>query len=287
VNLSYAAAAEDPRLAYTVAREGYELATKLGMRGYGFYLLGNAADMAIRIGDWDWALREIEAWLAEDDEMGPARVRRAQIQGFRGEDVEAEFEAAAESVADMTELQARAGVDEARAMVALGRGEPQRALELAQRSYRLNIAPDGTALQTASRAAAWLGDVASLREALGTFEEQPGRVPAAARRESAGALAALEGRTSEAQAAFADALHRWREIGVDFEAAMCALNLVTMLGPADPEARAAAESAAAVFERLGAKPLQDLLAAALSARRPAPPPAVHRAAMPAASPERG
>ncbi|MCY7373610.1 MAG: AAA family ATPase, partial [Spirochaetaceae bacterium] len=44
VNLSYVAAADDPMLAYRAAREGLALARHLGFRGYGFYLLGNAAE---------------------------------------------------------------------------------------------------------------------------------------------------------------------------------------------------------------------------------------------------
>ena len=60
VNLSYAAAAEDPVLAYKVARDGVDLARRLGMRGFGYYLLGNAADMALRLGEWEWATPELE-----------------------------------------------------------------------------------------------------------------------------------------------------------------------------------------------------------------------------------
>jgi len=93
--------------------------------------------------------------------------------------------------------------------------------------------------------------------------QQPGRLPAATRREAEAALAALEGRRAEALAGFAEALHRWRELGLDFEAGLCALNWITMLGPSEPDARAAGEDAGALFERLGAQPLQALLADAM------------------------
>jgi hypothetical protein len=102
------------------------------------------------------------------------------------------------------------------------------------------------------------------------LETQPGRVPAAAHREAESAVAALEGRRGEARASFVDALRRWRDLGMEMEAAICALNFVTMLGPSEPGAREAADGAAALFERLGAKPFVDLLDRAMRATPSAP-----------------
>ena len=264
-NLSFAAAAEDPQLSYRVAREGVELARRLGFRGFGYYLLGNAADMGIRIGDWEWSIAELEDAVNVDDEDTVARLRLAQIRGLQGVDVEAQLAEHAARVAELTEFQAIATVSEVRALVALARGEWARALELAQASYRLVIGPDASALYTAARAAAWVGDAEALMEVLRLIEGQPGRVPATLAREARAALAALEGRRGEALAGFVDALRRWRELGAGMEAAMCGLDFVTMLGPSEPEARAAADDAAALFDRLGAQPLRDRVAAALRA----------------------
>jgi class 3 adenylate cyclase/tetratricopeptide (TPR) repeat protein len=268
VNLSYAAAGEDPELAYRVAREGHELSKHLGMRGYAFYLLGNAAELAIRIGDWDWLQPELEeAAQLETDKA--SQMRHAELRGLRGEDVEAEFEALTRSSAEMTEIQAPASVAETRALVAMARGEYRGALELARGSYQLSFAPDSTAVQTASRAAAWGGDRTALTDALTAIEEAPGRVTAAVRIEGNAALAAMDGRRSEAMAGFLEAVRRWQDLGYEFEAAVCSLGLVVMLGASEPEARAAANDARAVFERLGAKPFAKLLADAVAA----PPPA--------------
>ena len=64
---------------------------------------------------------------------------------------------------------------------------------------------------------------------------------------------------------------------------MCALNMVTLLGPSEPEVRAAADDAAALFERVGAKPMLELLDAALRApRKPEAQPAAERAGAPTA-----
>ena len=105
------------------------------------------------------------------------------------------------------------------------------------------------------RAAAWLGDADAVADAMATLADSRGRVPAVLRREGRAAQAALEGRRSEALGLFLDARRRWQELGLGFESAMSALSLVTMLGAADPQARAAADEAAATFERLGARPL--------------------------------
>jgi hypothetical protein len=170
----------------------------------------------------------------------------------------------------MTEVQTQSSVDEVRALIALALGYHQAALDLARRSYEHNIAPDATALQTAIRAAGWLQDAPAASAALHVLEGQPGRVVAAVRREGEATLAAMEGRRAEAVAGFVDAIRRWRELGLDFEAAVCALSLVTVLGPGEPEARAAGEQAGTAFERLGARPFQKLLADAMGAAAPAP-----------------
>ena len=60
VNLSYAAAGEDPELAYRIAREGHELTLRLGMRGYAYYMLSNVGELAIRMGEWDWIVPQLE-----------------------------------------------------------------------------------------------------------------------------------------------------------------------------------------------------------------------------------
>ena len=264
VNLSYAAAGEDPQLAYRVAREGVDLSRKLGMRGYAFYLLGNAAELAIRIGDWDWALPELEE-AAQFQEDLAARARRAELLGLRGEDVTADLQEVASRGYEMTEVQAISTTDEVRAIVALGQGDARAALDLARHAYETNLAPDSTGPQLATRAAAWLGDAEAVRHALGPIERHPSRVAAAARTEATAALAGLEGRRGEAVAGFVDALRRWRELGLEFEAAVCGLTFVKMVGVAEPAARDAADHARVLFSRIGARPFLGLLDSAVGA----------------------
>ncbi len=259
VNLSFAAAGEDPQLAYRVAREGMELTRRLGMRGYAYYMIGNAAELAMRIGDWEWVLPELEEAVSATVNDFVARMRLAEMRGLQGVDVRDELKLMADRVAAMTELQAQGSVAEVQALVSLSRGDFQAALDLARWAYARGMGPDAIAPQTATRAAAWLRDAPAVRDALNAIDGQPGRVPAAIRREAEASLAAIEGRNAEALSLFTDAIRRWRDLGLAFEAAICTLNLLTMLGASDPESRALAADAEALFERLDTKPFQKLL----------------------------
>jgi class 3 adenylate cyclase/tetratricopeptide (TPR) repeat protein len=262
VNLSYAAAAEDPDLAYRVAREGYDLTVRLGMRGYAVYMLGNAVELGLRVGDWEWIMPALdEAASIEVDHA--STLRRHEIRGLRGEDVAADLESLADVVATSTEVQAQSSIAEVRGVVALAQGDARAALQHARRAYEVKISPDAIATQVAIRAAAWLRDSEGVADALRAMGGFPGRVPAAIRREGEAALAALAGRDGDAQAGYVDACRRWRDVGLDFEAAMCQLSFVTVLGASSAEGRAAAEDARSLFERLGARPLVALVDAAV------------------------
>lgn len=91
-------------------------------------------------------------------------------------EVSDEFKWLADRVANMTEIQAQSPVDEARARVALGLGDHRATLDLARRSYQTNNVPDRSALQTPTRAAAWIGDRPALTDALTVLRALPGRV---------------------------------------------------------------------------------------------------------------
>jgi len=120
-------------------------------------------------------------------------------------------------------------------------------------------------VQTAARAAARLGDLEGIKEAVHAVAGQPGRVPVTIRREATAAISILEGRRNDGVGGFVEALRRWRDFGFEFEAAVCALVMVTMLGPAESEVQVAGEYAVGVFERLGAAPFQAMLANAMEA----------------------
>ncbi|MEA2610635.1 MAG: hypothetical protein QOG32_361, partial [Chloroflexota bacterium] len=81
-------------------------------------------------------------------------------------------------------------------------------------------------------------------------------------------LAALEGRPSEAMTLYRDALRAWQALGLQWDEALCSIDMVTVLDPSDPEVRAAAESATSILTRLGAAPYLARLSNALSRSGP-------------------
>ncbi len=76
-------------------------------------------------------------------------------------------------------------------------------------------------------------------------------------------LAALDGRPAEALALYRDALRAWRDLGLAWDEALTAIDMATLLDPAEPEVRAAAEAARETLTRLRAQPFLERLETAL------------------------
>jgi tetratricopeptide (TPR) repeat protein len=272
VNLSYAASAEDTELAFRIAREGYERAYQIGNRGQGMYLLGNASDAAMQLGNWDWALEQTsQAITGEQEDDYVARRHNLRVRGLRGESVDAELDELRAPLAGALEGQAISILEDARSDVLLSRGEFAEAQRLAVSSYARGPAPDNPSLIRAGRLACWMGDVSGAHAALDLMAAMTGRVVAAGRSETEAGLAALEGREADAVAGFVEAMRQWRELGARYALAVAGLGMVTMLGGHHPEARQAADEALEIFKSLAAEPFLRLLDSALvSERRPAP-----------------
>jgi class 3 adenylate cyclase/tetratricopeptide (TPR) repeat protein len=270
VNLSFAAAADDLQLAYETAREGFELARHLGYRGHFPYLLGNAVDGAIRLGEWDWAASALESVEPEDlafRERASA-LRDAQLRGVRGERgtrVDGVIDWLTADLGDVSELQARAAVEEVRGEIELARGEFEAGYQTSIEAFRLAHGPEIGVLPRAARAAAWLGDVGAVREARQLMDPFPGSLPAVWRLEIDGAIAALEGRRGDAISLFLDAFRKMRDLGLEYERAVAAVFIAKLLGAATPELREAIDEAEATLRRLGAAPMLERLAEARAA----------------------
>ncbi|HEX2222107.1 MAG TPA: adenylate/guanylate cyclase domain-containing protein [Candidatus Limnocylindria bacterium] len=266
VNLSYAAAADDIRLSYRLAREGHALSWHLGMRGPADFLYGNAAEAAISLGEWDWALGQAEEIIGADPDSPNdiGHYRRLLILGLRGEPVYERMKALADSADTSQDEQAEATKEGLFGAVLTAQGDLAEALRLTASSYRRMSTPDAGAARMAGRLACWLGDVVAAHEALDHLRVKRGRTIAASQRELEAGIAALEGRRDEALAGFADAIRRWRDLGARFELALCDLNLVTTLGAGTPESRRAADEAREIFSELGAEPFLRMLDRALT-----------------------
>lgn len=86
---------------------------------------------------------------------------------------------------------------------------------------------------------------------------------AAVRAELLAGATALAGDREEGRQRFVDAVRRWRDLGADFERAMCQVSMVAVLG-AGPETAEAATEARETFQRLQAIRFVERLDDALS-----------------------
>jgi tetratricopeptide (TPR) repeat protein len=270
VNLSYATAAEDPQLSYKVAREGLELARRLGLRSQGAYLLSNASETAMRIGEWDWVAEQTDEDVAADDEglaFGPL-IQRARLQALRGAGAEALIAQAQALLEGQTEVQGFSMVDDVRSDMAMALGHFEESRRLATSSYERMDAPDSMARARAGRLSIWMRDAEAVARILEDWRNVPGAMARIAELELRAGLAAVEGRSREAINLFREALARWRESGLRFDLALTGLSMVHALGTDHPEVREAAAEAREILTQLGAAPLLAQLDAAEAAAPP-------------------
>jgi hypothetical protein len=117
------------------------------------------------------------------------------------------------------------------------------------------------------RCALWQRNPALARAELDLLSVGRSPLVTALAREAEAAIAAMDGRTAEAVAAFRDAARRQEDLGNHLARALCQLTMVTLLGPGVPEALDAAEDARALFTDLRAKPFLRFLDRALEQGR--------------------
>jgi hypothetical protein len=135
--------------------------------------------------------------------------------------------------------------------------------------------PQGVAFAEAAHAAFWAGDLDAARVALASLDALGlhGRGIALTRTMLGAGIAALEARWEDAGRLYREALAGWPDLGQVWEEALIAIDMATLLDPADPEVVEAARRARETLERLRAAPFVARLDAAL-ARPPAAPPGV-------------
>jgi class 3 adenylate cyclase/tetratricopeptide (TPR) repeat protein len=269
VNRSAIDASRDPRAALEGVRPGLALARRLGERSDTAILLSNGAEHAIRTGDWPWALAELEAALADELEPSDRVVMfgtLVAIRSMRGEsagDVLAELQTQIGATTDPTLL----GIFyQATAWEAFGAGRLTDARAALDRFADISKANLFEATERRARAALWLGDVAEARADLATLDASGVHGPAieTGRATIRAGIAALEGRPADALALYRDALREWRDLGLLWDEALCGLDMATLLDPADPEVRAAADAAREILVRLEAAPFLARLDAAMA-----------------------
>jgi class 3 adenylate cyclase/tetratricopeptide (TPR) repeat protein len=264
---------EDPRKALSAGLESAELARRAGQRGLEVMNLLNAAEMSVLLGEWNdtrAAIVELRPRELQPEQVAFLECVEAMLLAFTGAATGASalLEPHASQMAVAESIVARATYLRARSVVSLAAGE----IETAHREAAQAISTDPLginsphALAIRARAALWLRDADRAREAQAAMASFRGRWMAAARLTTEAGLAALDGRTTEATAAYRAAIEAWRALDCTLDLALCELDLALLLGP-DTPAGSAAKEARDIFTELGARPFLDRLNDAVGAEQ--------------------
>jgi class 3 adenylate cyclase/tetratricopeptide (TPR) repeat protein len=270
-NLASVLAEDDPRAALDVAREGLELQRRTGDRS--FTMLDNAVFASIRVGEWDWAIAELEAALPEETDAmarGAALESLIQFRAYRGLDATPLLEELDHLAASLDAGSAFMALT--RAHRGLASGDLAAVIEGAQRFAESWSQGHIEVRVLATRAALWSRDVSTARECLSALRRLPehGRAVHLANRTLEAGITALEGRSDEAVAAYRHALRDWEELGLPWDQALAGIDMAFTLGPEEPAVVAAAKASRAILERLGATAMLARLDQAMAQPKGAP-----------------
>ncbi len=268
-NLALLLEGEDLSGCVVTHRQCVDLWRRLGRRSSIAFHAGNLAYSLIHAAsDWDEPLLLVGEL---DDPDGEALDRielgypALEILAARGELDDERFAAHARLVASTADPQEGALLELTRARVEWCWGDFPAAIRAGMTAADF----PGLAVESvfeSMRGAVWLHDEATIRSVIERLDADAdcSRYARAARAAARGALAGLEGRTDVSVGEYQRAIRLLREGGFGLAAAQVALDFTFLIGPEVPEARAAAEEARAVFERVRARVYLDRLDALLA-----------------------
>jgi tetratricopeptide (TPR) repeat protein len=291
-NLGAVLANEDGAAAIRVAREAYELSTRLGISQMSQWLIGAISLGAVYEGlDWDAALRDLDAELEQtrsDADRARLLAIREYFMLFRGDDtadVAAERSRLARSMSDPdADFWERFYP----AMSALLSGQADRAIELFRATAAVQSQNQTDARLGLILAAHFTGDLDVAREGMARMDEElySGNYVEGIRLLAEAGIAALEGRTEAAVPRFRAAVEKFEQGGSRLHAAITRLDALTLL-PGEPSIAGWVDAARERFEVIKSPPLLALLDRALAARSPSAGGDDRLAPMPAESSELG
>ncbi len=262
VNLGYALAQDDPMRSFQISREAIEESKRAGVIWALRYIVGNAVDSAIEVGEWDWAMEtmaEMDPLFTETAERIWFGTFAGVIRAYRGEDVRDEVRAIYETSRPFDDLQYRAIGAYGAVADALVRGELHEVIRISEETIGLSIAGLDGGIYGA-RAAAWLRDAGTLRRFRDGFHAGPGgRRTETLLTAMDAALAVIEGRGTEARTLYTEAQRLSRELRSPLWQAMIGLDIVKLRALEPEDRRRAAEEARAIFTRLRATALLAIL----------------------------
>jgi tetratricopeptide (TPR) repeat protein len=279
LNLGASLVGRDTRQSYAYEREAITLSKRLGLRSSLVTATGNAAEVGVRLGEFDWAragvseLLELGAEIAENDRWqlfrGLAEVRAAT--GDDPLDLLERFEAASKG-----DPQTAGNYYGAVAMREFALGHDREAAENWERSSALNTINAPVDLPRAARARLWSDDLEGIKAALASYDDHGFHGPdaIAARHWMHGSIAGLEGRRDEAADRLRQGIAASKDLGLLFELALGAVDIALLLGPDDQLARAAAAEGRATLVSLSATPFIARIDAAMSGATSVPAPTI-------------
>ncbi len=269
LNSAGLASENDPRSSLAAAQRGLDLSVRLGIPGFVGVFRETVGSVSVRTGDWDTGIATLRVGLAAPSERDRVffRTTLALYGILRGETGATDLREIEQLLDGETDPQAASRLPTARSIVGLAQGDPEMSLAAAERMVEI-YPPRGDSFTwgIVARTALWARDGEGAARALDRHRASGSRGPAieAAETTISAGLAALAGRPDEARTKYRTALRSWRDLGLPFDEALTAIDMVTLLDPAEPEVQVAAESAREILTRLRAQPLLDRLEAAIN-----------------------
>ena len=275
LNLGVSLIGRDPRRSFERSNAAFDMARRFGFRNSYAIALANAAEVAVDLGEWDWALAATDEpnveQLAPEDRATVLRSRE-EILAARGMPVDDLLAQHERLVLAGQDGQQESNVLAGRAAAALAVGRYREAAAGFRRSAELNFTNTSLDLPRAARALLWAGDLDGVREALTALDAANlhGRVIDLERRAIRAALSAHDGDRDGAGREYAAVLSELNELGLAYKQTHVVLDMALVLGPDDPVVQASVDDARAILERLGARAfsarLDDLMGEAADSR---------------------
>jgi class 3 adenylate cyclase len=265
-------AARDPRAAMEIGRRALADARRLGLRTWVFALQGNLIETAQYTGEWDWALAELEQGFASDMEPED-RVYLQQVAvqfgAARGSDVTKALAEIDQFAALGHSTFAQSVSAGAHGAAALASGDLAQARAETERQNEGSDLNRPAGLLFIARIDLWQRDVAAARATAAQYRALAvhGAALELRLRSVDAGIAALEGRTADALREYRAVLAGLREMGLPWDEALTAIDMATLLDPAEPEVVAAVEAAREILINLGATPYVARLEAAMQRGR--------------------
>jgi transposase InsO family protein len=273
-NLAWLVVVDDPRVTLETARQGFDLASAMGLGDIAVQLADVACAAAIDTGDWAWALAttaELEARGISDAYRIDLASTVAVITALQGDVRAVAVLDALEPLPEGTDSQVVAGLRHARAWCAFVAGDFGEAHRLADEAIAASFGAERVHQRAlAARSSLWLADRAAAAADVAELEalNVAGRATSAMVTTLRAGIAALDSDPG-ARASYRQAAEAWRELDLPLQLALCLLDEHRLRAGQDTDAA----EREGVLRTLGAAGLARLAGAAAEggiSPRPAP-----------------